>query len=322
MKKPSVAVVILNWNNYKDTSDCVESLMQITYDNFNIVIVDNNSSDNSGHLLQTNYKQCVVIINPVNDGYARGNNIGITYALDHAFDYVLLLNNDTVVENSFLEPLVECLETKSKAMLVGGKICFFDNRNIIWTIGGDVSLLRGSSHYYGCDEEDKGQYDKSKKLTHISGCMTLIRSALFAEIGFINPQYFLRGSEWDLCYEVKQLGYDCYYIPESVIYHKVSQTIRRYTPWDIYDGYMAKLIFTRKFMPLPVWVLWFFGFSFYAYLYAPYKFRNMARDGKYTDYNLDSVKFAMKTVIKDGFRKKQITEHDINRIKDWCMNER
>src|SRR4051794_35948913 len=124
MQAPKVSTIVLNWNRYEISRDCIESLLRATYSNHEIVFVDNGSKDGSGERIRREYPQVVYVQNDKNLGFSRGCNAGIRVAMGRGADYVLLLNNDTLVEPGFLEPLVETAERDRDIGLISGKILF------------------------------------------------------------------------------------------------------------------------------------------------------------------------------------------------------
>lgn len=315
MKTPKVSVIIVNWNNYKDTSECLESFKKITYPNLDIIVVDNGSEDSSCQQFVANFSHCKVIKNQENLGFAAGNNIGIREALKGGADYVLMINNDTIVKDDFLEPMVHCLEHNKRAGVAGGKIYYYDDPDRIWTVGGDVRILRGGSIYYGGGEKDMGQYNTIKQMTHISGCMSLIKREVLERVGLLSEQFFFRGSEWDFCYRVFKQGYQMFYIPESVIWHKVSRTCDRYSPVDIYSAYRAKIIFVNNFLPKPLNFIWYCLFYLYATFYAPSKFKQFAKKRFNKNIDVHIIKKVISLALEDGRKKDRVTVEDIKRIR-------
>ncbi len=317
---PKVSIIIINWNNYNDSKECLRSLAELTYKNIEIIVVDNNSTDGSVQKLLNEQVGYTVIRNSENLGFAAGNNVGIRKAIANNTDYVLILNNDTIVKNDCLEPMVSFLEKNIKVGIVGGKIYFHSNPEVIWTIGGDVKLMRGGSVYYGNNEKDIGQYNEIKELTHISGCMSLIRKEVLKDVGLLSEQYFFRGEEWDFCYRVKKAGYKLYYIPEAIIWHKVSQTVDRFSPFDIYTAYRAKLIFINNFMPRPFNYIWISLFYMYARIYSVNKFKKMAKKRFNKNLNEEMYKKIISLVFTDNKNSNKITLADKNKI-DEIRNE-
>lgn len=126
MRWPSVFIVILHWKNYESTRDCLASVQQITYPNYQIIVVDNYSDDGSVERLQAEYPGCVFLINDANLGFSRGCNVGIREAYHRGAAYVLVLNNDMQVETGFLEPAISAAEKDAEVGLVTGKILYKD----------------------------------------------------------------------------------------------------------------------------------------------------------------------------------------------------
>jgi len=151
---PKVFIIILNWDNWTDTKDCLKSLENNGYPNYEVVVVDNGSTEK----FEISDPKIKVIYNKENLGFSGGNNVGIKYALDNNADYVLLLNNDTIVNHNFLNKLVEIAEKDNKIGMVGPKIYFPDSKKI-WFAGGQINWLYNKGTMRGFDEIDNGQYD-------------------------------------------------------------------------------------------------------------------------------------------------------------------
>ena len=128
-KYSKVTIILLNWNGKEDTIECLESLKHITYPNYEILLVDNGSTDGSVECFRERYPGMEIIENGENLGFAEGNNVGIRRAMDEGADYVLLLNNDTVVDPEFLGELVKVGESDPKIGIVGPKICYYNNKS-------------------------------------------------------------------------------------------------------------------------------------------------------------------------------------------------
>jgi GT2 family glycosyltransferase len=313
MKK--VSIVIVNWNNYVDTFECIESIYEIDYKNIEIIVVDNGSTDGSYQKLLSSRKIDILLRSAKNVGFSAGHNIGIKRALVNGADYVMIINNDTVVAKDFLSEMVLFMDRNSDAGVVGGKIYYHSHPNTIWTIGGDVSLFRGGSVYYGNKQEDVGQYENVLELTHISGCLSMVRSEVFKEVGLLSEQYFFRGEEWDFCYRVKHSKYKMFYIPTSKIWHKVSKSVVRFSMFDIYCAYRAKIIFINNFMPKPFNYIWIKFFYIYAMFISVNKFQSLARSRGITIKNKEILKHVMRLVFLDGRESDKVTLKDIEKIR-------
>ena len=269
--QPQVAIVLLNYNGYKDTIACFESLQHIIYPNYNIIIVDNDSPDKSmdniidymrkndmEHVyfespdFAMNYSEknpnITLIQSGYNGGYGHGNNIGIKYALHKNSDYVLILNNDTVVDPDFLKPMVQaCVEDK-KIGIASGKIYYNDKPDTIWFNGGKFSSCIAKAEHFNFNEQDIGQIP-IEPITFITGCMWLIPKKVFQEIGFINEEYFMYVEDLEFCQRVIQQGYNLKVIEGGNVYHKVgSSTGGKYSSFSVFwrTRNMNKLIATNK----------------------------------------------------------------------------
>ncbi|GGL57256.1 glycosyltransferase family 2 protein [Sporolactobacillus putidus] len=227
--KTSVAIIIVNWNGYKDTSECLASIGKLSYNDFKVFIVDNGSSDNSYHLLktfitQTSLDYAVELLKSnENLGFAGGNNIAIKQALNQGFEYFWMLNNDTVVDPKALLYLVEEISKNKNIGIVGSKIYYY-NSDTIWYAGGLVNKMTGFTKHIGNKQIDTGQFNNIKLVDYITGCSLLFRKELLDEIGFMMEDYFLYCEEVDWNIRASKFGWKLVYIPKSVVYHKVSKS--------------------------------------------------------------------------------------------------
>ena len=190
---PRVFLLILNWNGKEDTADCIESLKHLNYSNFEIFVIDNRSSDNSVEYLEKRYPNITIIKNETNFGFAEGNNIGIRRAMDAGADYVLLLNNDTVVDPHFLEELVESVEQHSTIGFAGPKVYYQDyegRSDVIYSAGMRFDLNKGISTMIGMGEVDKRQYEETRDVDSLTGCCLLVSQRLINDVGLLDPAFF------------------------------------------------------------------------------------------------------------------------------------
>lgn len=236
-----VYIIILNWNGWQMTLDCLKSLSSINTDGLKveIVVVDNGSADDSINKIENekikdkNDKLKLQIIrNDKNLGFAEGNNIGIRYALKQGADYICLLNNDTRVDKNFLSELVICAENNPQAGVIGGKIYFEKDHEfhkdrysepergkVIWYAGGLIDWKNVYGSNRGVDEVDKGQYDEEIETDYVNGCLMLLRANVIKQIGLFNKKYFLYYEDTDLSVRIKKAGYSLLYCPKAIIWH-------------------------------------------------------------------------------------------------------
>jgi GT2 family glycosyltransferase len=227
MENPKVAIVIVNWNGQKDTIECLESLYRIDYPDYEIIIVDNHSDDDSVKRIKEFYEggKFTIIENEENYGFAEGNNIGIQYALKNLNPkYILLLNNDTVVNVDFLKELINAGEKDAQIGILGPKIYYYDKPDVIWSAGCKISWKFARGIQIGSDEVDKGQYDDQKEVEYVSGSAFLIKTDVIDVIGLMDRKYFLYFEESDWTLRANHAGYKSLYVPTAKIWHKVSRS--------------------------------------------------------------------------------------------------
>jgi GT2 family glycosyltransferase len=245
---PRVFILILNWDGKEDTAECIESLKHVNYSNFEIVVIDNHSSDNSVEYLEKRYPNLTIIKNETNFGFAEGNNIGIRWAMGAGADYVLLLNNDTVVDPHFLKELVDRMEQQSNVGFAGPKIYYQDyegKSDVIYCAGAQFDLNKGISILIGGGEVDKRQYEETRDVDSLSGCCLLVSKRLINDVGLLDPAFFTYWEEADWCARGYKAGYGSLYVPTSIIWHKLGAS----DPGGVQKGYYMvrnKFWFLRK----------------------------------------------------------------------------
>ena len=270
---PKVCIVLLNYNGTDDAIECLASLNDISYDNYNIVIVDNASTDDSmdrlDEYLRTLDDEYKVFSSPEqamecnesqarwtllqtchNGGFGYGNNIGIKYALTNNADYILTINNDTVVDPNFLEPMVELCEKDKYIGIVSGKIYYYDRPDVIWFNGGSFNRYTAKVGHANFNEKDIGQCPP-ETITFISGCVWLVPRAIFVHIGLINEEYFMYVEDLEYSQRVLSQGYTLKVCQKSHIWHKVGGSTGGYlSEFSIYWMARNKTKFVRRFIPI------------------------------------------------------------------------
>jgi len=274
MLSPRVSIIIVNWNGYRDTSDCLESLMKINYGNYNVIVVDNCSANNEADLLKERFGQWShIIANKNNDGLCKGNNIGIQYALN-SFDpdYVLLLNNDTTVDVDFLTSLVDTAESKKSVGIVGGKIYFFNDLKQIQIVWGKTNLWHWQIFFpvprYSSYRKivDKGQYDYSREVDWVSGCCILIKNEVIKKIGSLEESYFAGWEDTDYCFYAKKAGFSVLYTHRAYIWHKNAQSFSKVKSYRAYLDARNRFIFMKRHASKPQYILFVLS-SFTVYFW-------------------------------------------------------
>lgn len=301
---PKAFIIILNYNGWADTIECLESVLRIDYPNYRVVVVDNHSADGSPEYLQawakgdldvwikplhplrqlsyppvkkplpyleyrqsdlgdnryppdtgiesspkTSSQQPLIFIRAEqNLGFAGGNNLGLKYALAESGDYVLLLNNDTVVTPSFLTALIRQAEELPYSAILGGNIFYYDLPQRVWAAGGgNISKFTAMSRHQFPAKGKKNTGSANREMDYVTGCLMLIKREILEKTGLFDENYFLYYEESDLCYRAGQAGYPCGHTPEAVIYHKVSAAVQPVSTVGTYYMTRNRHYFIKKY---------------------------------------------------------------------------
>ncbi len=248
MENPKISIIILNWNGVSDTVECLESVRKIDYPNYDIIVVDNGSMDNSVEQLRLHAHDIQIICNGKNLGYAEGNNVGIRYALNNGADYIFLLNNDTIVDDKILKNFIKALENNPDAGIVGAKIYYYsdpDRLNFTGTVS-DIDLF---DEGYG-EIDDGLKYNTIKEIPYASGCALLAGADVFEKIGMLEPQYFLLFEENDFCSRARKAGFKSLFVPDAKVWHKESASFNgNRSPMYNYFFTRNRLLFAQRNLP-------------------------------------------------------------------------
>lgn len=290
MTKPLVSIILLNWNGYEDTLEALESLYQIDYPNYNVIVADNNSTNDSIEKIKeyalgnikveskfTKYvenkpiqltileegdytradntttpedKKLVLIKNRENYGFAKGNNIAIDYTIKvDKPDYVLLLNNDTIVAPDFLDRMIDVAQGDSKIGLVGPKFYYYDyegSHETIWCIGSVVDLDHFPGHHSIMEEPG---YDLTQDVIEcdwVSGAGALIKTEAMPE-GYLSTEFFFGCEDVDMAIAIRQKGYKVVTVMDSIIWHKVGMSRHKNSTFKTeYNHIKTNLQFIKK----------------------------------------------------------------------------
>lgn len=314
MSLPNVFIIILNWNNYADTIECIRSVRKSSYKNLHMIIADNHSDNDSEAILRMEFPELMIIQTGANLGFSGGNNVAIKHALKQGADYVLLLNNDTVVKSDFLEYLVEAGEKDETVGVLGGKTYNFYDTKRLCSAGADINWLKGTAAFHrGEGKIDEGKFDELCYVTFVPGYFMLIKSRVIDQIGYLDERYFLGVEEIDFCVRVKKAGFNLLYVPKGVIWHKVTASHKKYEPMFIYNGYRNKLMFMKTYLNYPTWLLWFSLFKVYAFLLAPFRLKAVSNSvGETLDYR--EFRKVCKKAFQDRYKEK-VTLEDLLQFK-------
>lgn len=251
------SVIVLNYNGKRFLKTCLLSVLKQDYKNYEVILVDNNSSDGSADYVKKYFKKVRVLKLKENLGFTGGNNEGAKFA--KATKYLVFLNNDTKVEKNWLKELVKTAESSEKIALVNSKIFFYDSK-LLNSVGGRINPFFIAKDV-GFNKKDKGQFDNAK-IDFICGCSFLIKKEVLNKLGYLfDPSYFIYYDDVDLSLRTKKLGYELAIAPKSIVYHYGSATMKNLSYnsvfWSTRNKY--KTIFrNKKTIFLPMAVIWDF----------------------------------------------------------------
>lgn len=229
--QPLVSIIIPNWNGVHHLPDCLGSLQSQSYSRFEVILVDNGSTDESLTLVTRDYPQVRVIPLSVNRGFAPACNIGMRAARGA---FVVLLNNDTQVDPRWLEMLVATFARHPQAGAVASKMLLFDRRDTLHTAG-DFYRLDGTPGNRGAWQRDEGQFDEETFVFSACGGSAAYRRDMLDDIGLLDEAFFFSCEDVDLGWRAQLAGWPCVYTPQAIVYHKVSATGAGTTN-SFYDG--------------------------------------------------------------------------------------
>jgi GT2 family glycosyltransferase len=260
-----LSIILVNYKKTELTNDCVKSLRESTFRDFNIIIVDNESTRTSFEELHSACPEANVLTSERNLGFGGANNAGIEFALQHGADLLLLLNNDAVVKKDTIEKLVETADEKPGAGVVGAKIYYYDRPNLIWYSGGKLDVDKALGTHPKIGLEDDGSDDECVETDFVTGCCLLTRKEVIDKIGSLDQSYFLYLEDADFCVRAKRAGYSVIYQPAAVVYHKVSNSSGWDSPTYIYFNLRNKLLFLRNNSKASRWI-WQLHYLIYYYV--------------------------------------------------------
>jgi len=224
IKNPKVFVVVLAWNYYNHTKRCLESLRTVEYDNLNVLVVDNNSSDKTSENIKKDFPEFNILTLSKNLKFSGGNNEGVNHLNPEKDDFIIFLNNDTIVSKNFVKKLINPLLEDKKAIISTPKILYSSNINKIWYAGGVVNLWFGIIKHIGIRDFDGPKYSFKTKTDYASGCCFCIKFDDFRKLYFDND-FSMYCEDVDLSLRARKMNRFILYVPDSVILHNVSQTL-------------------------------------------------------------------------------------------------
>lgn len=271
---------MLNWNGRDITAACLESVRKISYQPYEVIVVDNGSSDGSRDHLQEKFPWITLLRSETNLGFTGGNNLGMKEAASRNCDYYLLLNNDTIVAPDFLDELINEVEQHDDVGMANPKIYFFDEPQRLWYAGGTISFFRGGKHL-GLKQIDSGQFDSTREVIFLTGCAFLIKREVVEQVGFLDDRLFIHAEDLDWSMRVRKAGYKGLYVPKARIWHMEGVDSKK-NEGNAFRNYMLirniTFVFRKHFSPTK-----FICFCMYfVFLWGPFRTIRSALRGEFS----------------------------------------
>ena len=248
---PKIAIIVINWNGRDDTLECLASVRQVDYPHFEVIVVDNGSSDNSVEAIRNAFPEVTVIETRENLGFAGGNNVGMRHALKNRSEYIFLLNNDTVVDSQILKSFIRSSRLLPRDAILSAKIYYYSNPDKIWYAG--AKWVGSSFIHVGLGSYDDGHtFDSIAETDYACGCALFVCTELVKKIGLLDERFFLTFEETDFCYRARGEGFKSYVVPEAKVWHKVSISFGgEGSPLFQYFIARNRLLWGEKNLPFP-----------------------------------------------------------------------
>ncbi|MEP6684162.1 MAG: glycosyltransferase family 2 protein [Parafilimonas sp.] len=257
INKPLISIITVNYNNVNITADLLRSILRLEYSNIEVIVVDNDSSENPSEELKKIIPSAQIILSEKNLGFAGGNNLGIKAAKG---DYLFFVNNDTELSPQIFDGLLEIFEDYPDAGVVSPKFHYFYAPGTIEFAGYNaINAFTGRNSMVGCRTKDEGQYDAIAKTNYAHGGGMMVSRKVIDEVGLMPEVYFLYYEEFDWCEQIKRKGYSIYYQYKSLIYHKESMSVGKKSTLKTFYLNRNRILFMRR----NIKGLSFLGFAFY-----------------------------------------------------------
>src|SRR5258706_3849031 len=254
MSPARIISVILNTNRRDDTLACLASLACNTYAPHSSVVVNAVGADGSFEAIHNAFPETHLLPLTDNRGYAGGNNLGLAWALDQGADWMLILNEDTILADDCLARLVAVGESDPRIGIVGPMVYHFDEPSVIQSAGGRLGPS-WSALLIANNEPDTGQFREPRPVEWISGCAMLIRRRVLEQIGLFDERFFIYWEEIDLCLRARQAGWQLIHAPQAKLWHRGVK--RDYRPSPAVTYYTTRnlfLLLQKNHAPLGAWL--------------------------------------------------------------------
>ncbi len=245
---PKVSIITVNYNQIQVTTELLDSLRRISFRDFEVIIVDNGSREDSTNLITTNYPEANYIFSKENLGFSGGNNIGIRASKG---DYLFFINNDAEVTEGSIDTLLKLFNIIPNLGIVSPQICYdpkmTNNQNIIQYAGAThCHPFTARNEILGEKELDKGQYETAKETAYVHGAAMMTSREVIDKVGGMPEEFFLYYEELDWSEQIRNAGYKVYVEPNALIYHKESLAVGKNSTLKTYYHTRNRIFFVRR----------------------------------------------------------------------------
>jgi len=251
------AIILVNWNGFFHSNNCIASIYDSGAVDYDIILVDNASTDGSGYQLKEKYPGIILLQSATNLGFSGGNNLALQYAVQQGYTYSFLLNNDTFVHPGFLEPLVRYMQEHTNTGALQPKIFFHRHPTILWNGGSLYNPWLGYTRSHRYMRREGKRQQQVQQVNWITGCAFFIRNSILAQTGLFATNMFMYFEDTDLSFRIRKQGYQLAFQPLSIIYHVAgaSNTNKEKTsegfsnPSVYYYNFRNRIWFLKKYTP-------------------------------------------------------------------------
>lgn len=244
---PKTAIVVLNWNGKADTLACLDSLRQMDYPAHRVIVVDNGSSDDSVAAIREAHPWVHLIENGANLGFAGGNNVGIRAALETDTEFVMLLNNDTLIAPDCIDHLVEAAQAHRDVGILGARIFYMESPDVVWFDRAVWNRETLRFDFPGQGETETKLSEQPLETEYVCGAAMFFRAEVARRIGLLDKRFFLVYEESDWCFTARDAGYRCLTIPKARVWHRVGASFgSEQSPLRAYFTARNRLLWMEK----------------------------------------------------------------------------
>jgi len=248
MSSVETLIIILHYGSVEDTLECIASLERSVRSSFDIIVINTDAHGEPESILAENYPTVGYRDAGPATGFAAGNNIGLQFSLERGYRFSLLLNNDTVAEEDFLQPMVDLLTREPAIAMAGPAIYHHSDTQQLWSCGGWVNRWSGSMAGNRSLDNFRGDY---ADVDYLPGACVLVRNEVLSGRGLMSEEYLLGVEEADWAIQAQRHGFRVVACPRARVLHKVGMSSRR-TPEFVYNSFRNRFVFLRRQFGFPM----------------------------------------------------------------------